>query len=49
MECVFSEYELALKPTPALDEADYAKVIGFDAWMRERTERAHREFMKRTS
>lgn len=26
-----------------------ARDIGFDAWMRDRTERAHREFMERTS
>lgn len=25
-----------------------AEVMGFDAWMRERTERAHQEYMRRT-
>lgn len=49
LECVLSEYELARKPAPALDEAEDAKVVDFDAWMRDRTERAHREFMERTS
>lgn len=49
LERVLSEYELARKPAPVLDEADDAKVIDFDAWMRDRTERAHREYMKRTS
>lgn len=59
LESVFSEYELVRKE-PVLPfkvhaedslefQAAKAKIIGFDAWMRERTERAHAEFMTRTS
>lgn len=31
-----------------LPEVHPAEVMGFDAWMRERTERAHQEYMRRT-
>lgn len=52
LERVFSEYELVHKPAPAADEGDGTdefRVVDFDAWMRDRTERAHRHFMERTS
>jgi len=54
LERVFSEYELVHKPAPApaADEGDGAaefRVVDFDAWMRDRTEGAHREFMDRTA
>lgn len=53
LESVFSQYDLVHRPAPVCDQAadDGAKlhVVDFDAWMRVRTERSHREFMRRTS
>lgn len=51
LESVFSEYELVHKPAPEGLADDHAEfhVVDFDAWMRDRTERAHREFMARTA
>lgn len=49
LESVFSEYHLVRKPAPAADDAAGFPVVDFDAWMRERTERAHADFMTRTS
>lgn len=52
LECVLSEYELARKPAPAADEGDGTdefRVVDFDAWMRDRTECSHREFIERTA
>lgn len=55
LESVLSEFELVHRaPTPtfqfhAEDSAEFqaakAHVIGFDAWMRERIDRAHAEYM----
>lgn len=51
LESVFSEYELVRNPAPdeAPDDSAEFHVLDFDAWMHERTERAHAEFMQRTS
>lgn len=49
LESVLSEFELVRKPIPAVDDGAEFQVVDFDAWMRERTERAHTEFMRRTS
>lgn len=48
LESVLSEYELVKRAeaAPANDERS-ASAIGFDAWMRERTDRAHAEYMAR--
>lgn len=51
LESVFSQYDLVHRPAPASDEtADPGAgfhVLDFDAWMRDRTERAHAEYMAR--
>ena len=44
LESVLSEYELVHRAPP-----QPAKVENFDVWMRERTDRAHAEFMTRTA
>ena len=51
LESVFSQYELVHRPAPddAPDDSAEFHVVDFDAWMRDRTERAHREFMDRTA
>ena len=51
LESVLSQYELVHKPEPEslTDDGAEFQVVDFDAWMRDRTERAHREFMERTS
>lgn len=51
LESVLSQYELVRRPAPAEapDDSTELHVVGFDAWMRERTDRAHREFMDRTA
>ncbi|SDF81104.1 MULTISPECIES: hypothetical protein [unclassified Duganella] len=49
LESVLSEYELVRKPAPAVGDGAEFQVVDFDAWMRQRTERAHAEFMTRTS
>jgi len=53
---VFGEYELVRRPAADLYDGIFADAegklatdIGFDAWMRRRTERAHAEFMTRTA
>jgi len=40
------EYELHAKPSQSQPEKHPADVMGFDAWMRERTEAAHAAFMR---
>jgi hypothetical protein len=45
LEAVFGEYELVRRDEVAPHPAE---AMGFDAWMRERTERAHAEFMARS-
>ena len=45
LESVFSKYELVHRPPP--DDGAEFRVVDFDAWMSDRTERAHREFMVR--
>lgn len=40
-------YDLVERPAPSL--TTQSAPIHFDAWMGDRTERAHREFMERTS
>lgn len=49
LESVLSEYKLLHKPTPATDcpptDGSELRVVDFDSWMRERTERAHAEYM----
>ena len=55
LEHVLSEYELVVRePAPTFKvhaedspefQAAKAKVMGFDAWMRDRTDRAHAEYM----
>ena len=42
---VLAEYELVPRATPAAAEPHWAEVVGFDAWMRERTEAAHQAMM----
>lgn len=42
LAAVFGEYELVRRDEVAPHPAE---AMGFDAWMRERTERAHAEFM----
>lgn len=42
---VLREYELVARATPAAVEPHPAEVVGFDAWMRERTEAAHQAMM----
>jgi hypothetical protein len=42
-----AEYELAQRETAAEPTQHPAGVMGFDAWMRERTETAHAELMAR--
>lgn len=52
LESVFSHYDLVHRPVPAIESAadsDEFRVVDFDAWIRDRTERAHREFMDRTA
>ncbi|SFM63902.1 hypothetical protein [Rugamonas rubra] len=49
MERAFSSYTLERREPPAAPPEHPAVLMGFDAWMRERTERAHAEFMARTS
>jgi hypothetical protein len=46
LTAVFGEYELVRRGKVAPHPAE---AMGFDAWMRQRTERAHAEFMARTS
>ncbi len=46
LEAMLGEYELVRREEVAPHSAE---AMGFDAWMRERTERAHAEFMARTS
>ena len=43
---VLAEYELVPRTAPAAVEPHPAEVVGFDAWMRERTEAAHQAMMK---
>lgn len=45
-ELVLAGYELVPRKTRAAVEPHPAEVIGFDAWMRERTEAAHLAMMK---
>lgn len=47
LESVFSDFELVRRAKP--DVGDSFQVVDFDAWMRDRTESAHAEFMRRTS
>ena len=53
LESVLSAYELVHKPAAEAERADEAgagfRVVDFDAWMHDRTERAHVEFMTRTA
>lgn len=56
LESMLSEYELVRRPAVVLcadglyrARDDSASVIGFDEWMGDRIEHAHREFMDRTS
>ena len=42
---VLAEYELVPRATPAAAEPHRAEVIGFDAWMRARTDSAHQAMM----
>ena len=44
-QTALTEYHL----TPRLKAKPSPAVLDFDAWMRERTERAHDDFMRRTS
>lgn len=45
IDLLLAEYELVPRATPAAAEPHWAEVIGFDAWMRERTEAAHLAMM----
>lgn len=45
IDLLLAEYELVPRATPAAAEPHWAEVIGFDAWMRERTEAAHQAMM----
>lgn len=47
LKSVLSQFELKHRPAP--DDGAEFHVVDFDAWMRDRTERAHREFMDRTA
>lgn len=56
LEKAFASYTLEHRPTAEFYDRVFtaadgkrAAEIGFDAWMRERTERAHAEFIRRTS
>ncbi len=44
LKAVFGEYELVRRDAVAPHPAE---AMGFDSWMRKRTERAHAEFMAR--
>ena len=44
-DLVLAEYELVPRATSAAAEPQRAEVIGFDAWMHERTEAAHHAMM----
>lgn len=44
-DVVLAEYELVPRAKLAATPSHPAEVIGFDAWMRERTEAAHRAMM----
>lgn len=44
-DLVLAEYELMLRQTRAAVEPHLAEVIGFDAWMRARTDAAHQAMM----
>ncbi|MGK5049839.1 hypothetical protein ACQ4WP_28735 [Janthinobacterium sp. GB4P2] len=43
---VLAEYELVPRATPAAVELHPAEGVGFDVWMRERTEAVHQAMMK---
>lgn len=45
IDLLLAEYELVPRATPTAAEPHWAEVIGFDAWMRERTEAAHQAMM----
>ena len=45
IDLVLAEYELVPRATSAAAEPQRAEVIGFDAWMHERTEAAHHAMM----
>lgn len=45
---VFSEYEMVPRAAVRVGTAHPAEAMGFDAWMRQRTEAAHQAFMKAT-
>lgn len=47
LERAFASY--TLEPRPAAAPAHPTDLIGFDAWMRQRTDRAHAQFMRRTA
>ena len=49
LKLVLSEYELLHKSAAQSPRSEEFRVVDFDGWLRERTERAHAEFMTRTS
>ena len=46
IDLVLADYELVPRQTRAAVEPHSAEVIGFDAWMRARTDAAHQAMMK---
>ena len=48
-QAALAQYYMVPRPVETAAPQHPAEIRGYDAWLRERTERAHAEFMERTS